>query len=76
MGSFSLAMRLFLCVKEGEGEGGGDYAWGFDKHRGGIVHASVCACVCLRLHRLSVSSCMLTEREADRRVQQEEGMLC
>ena len=52
------ACVFFVCVKEKESV---CVCGGFDKHRGGIVHASVCACVCLGLHGLSVSSCMLTE---------------
>lgn len=53
-------MHVFLCVKERESERK-ECVGGFHKHRGGFVRASVHACVRLRLHGLSVSSCMLIE---------------
>lgn len=58
-GEHFLSVHVF-CVKEKEGARERERVRGFDKHMG-VVLASVCVCVFLHLHGLSVASCMLTE---------------
>lgn len=58
MGPFSVATHVFLCVKERKTE------YVCQCVCGGLINTEgdcACVCVCLRLHGLSVSSCMLIE---------------
>lgn len=47
-----------MCVKE---RGRKEHVWGFDKHRGGIVH--VCVCVCVSPSARAVSLILHAHRE-------------